>query len=99
MAQVPTAKPVEYRLSNTQMAPFELRQHNLPRDVTSFIGRQHECAEVAGLLRSTPLLTLVGAGGVGKTRVALQVGHGALADYPDGVWLIELAPLADADLV
>lgn len=78
---------------------FELRQHNLPRDVTSFIGREHERADIAQLLRSTQLLTLVGPGGVGKTRLALHVGAQALDEFSDGVWLVELAPLAGASLV
>jgi predicted ATPase/DNA-binding CsgD family transcriptional regulator len=74
-------------------------QHNLPRDISSFVGRDYERAEVAKLLGSSQLLTLVGPGGVGKTRLAVQVASEALADYPDGVWLIELGPLASGDLV
>jgi hypothetical protein len=81
------------------MARFERRQHNLPSDVSSFVGRERERAEVVRLRQSTPLLTLVGAGELGKTRLALRVGSLALDDYPDWVWLIELAPLADADFV
>jgi predicted ATPase/DNA-binding CsgD family transcriptional regulator len=74
-------------------------QHNLPRDVSSFVGRDSERAEVANLIGSTRLLTLVGPGGVGKTRLAIQVASEALAHYPDGVWVIELGPLASGELV
>jgi transcriptional regulator with XRE-family HTH domain len=74
-------------------------RHNLPLQLTSFVGRERELGEVAALLGGGPtgprLVTLTGAGGVGKTRLALQAAAGALPAYPDGVWLVELAPLAD----
>lgn len=73
--------------------------HNLPAELTSFIGRDHELSEVSALLGRTRLLTLTGAGGSGKTRLALRVARQAAADYPDGVWLVELAALADPALV
>ena len=73
--------------------------HNLPASLSSFIGREHTQARVHTLLVSHRLVTLVGAGGVGKTRLALAVAEGILDDYPDGVWLVELAPLADPALV
>ena len=72
---------------------------NLPRQTTSFIGREREMAEVKTLLPSTPLLTLLGTGGAGKTRLALQVGADIVDNYKDGVWLVELAALSDPDLV
>ncbi len=62
--------------------------HNLPVQLTSFIGRAADMA-----------LTLTGAGGVGKTRLALEVAAGILSEFPAGVWLVDLAPLADAALV
>jgi predicted ATPase/DNA-binding CsgD family transcriptional regulator len=72
---------------------------NLPAPITSFIGRIAELAEVRQRLAAARLLTLVGAGGVGKTRLALRVAEEAVEAYPDGVWLAELAPLADSTLV
>jgi predicted ATPase/class 3 adenylate cyclase len=73
--------------------------NNLPQQVTSFIGREAERADIKALLEELRLVTLVGSGGVGKTRMALQVGGDLLEHYPDGVWLIELAPLSDPQLV
>ncbi|HET8630957.1 MAG TPA: helix-turn-helix domain-containing protein [Thermomicrobiales bacterium] len=73
--------------------------HNLPADLTSFIGRERERAEVARRLAGTRLLTLTGVGGVGKTRLALEVARGLADEYPDGVWLVELAALAEPALV
>src|SRR5215208_4077138 len=72
---------------------------NLPRRITSFIGRERERAEVARLLESTRLLTLTGPGGTGKTRLALEVGRDLRGRYADGVWLVELAALRDESLV
>jgi transcriptional regulator with XRE-family HTH domain len=71
----------------------------LPEALTSFVGRDREIAEVAGLLRSTRGVTLVGPGGVGKTRLAIEVIRRLAAEYADGVCLVELAPLAQAELV
>src|ERR1051326_1975176 len=74
-------------------------QHNLPLQLTSFIGRVQETGDVRRELARTRLLTLTGPGGVGKTRLALHVAEQELATYRDGVWLVELAPLQDAELV
>jgi non-specific serine/threonine protein kinase len=70
----------------------------LPVALTSFVGRERELAEVRQLLGATRLLTLTGAGGIGKTRLALQAAAEVGDDYPDGVWLVELAPLTDPTL-
>jgi predicted ATPase/class 3 adenylate cyclase len=73
--------------------------NNLPVQSTSFIGRESEMEEVKRLLDTTHLLTLTGAGGCGKTRLALQVAVELLEAYSDGVWLVELAVLTDPTLV
>ena len=77
----------------------ERRTHNLPAQLTSFIGRERERAELERLLASTRLLTLTGAGGCGKTRLALEVARQMLDEFPDGVWLVDLTPLGDPSLV
>ncbi|HEX9532289.1 MAG TPA: tetratricopeptide repeat protein [bacterium] len=73
--------------------------NNLPVQLTSFIGRGHEKAEVRKLLSTTRFITLTGSGGAGKTRLALQVAAEALEEFPDGVWLVELAALTNPSLV
>ena len=78
---------------------LEASPNNLPQQLTAFIGRVRELAEVRKLLGKTRLLTLHGVGGIGKTRLALQAGAGVLGDYADGVWFVELAALADPQLV
>jgi predicted ATPase/class 3 adenylate cyclase len=78
---------------------LDSRPGNLPVQLTSFVGRERDLAEVRGLLETSHLLTLTGVGGTGKTRLALQVAAGVLDFYPGGVWLVELAPLADPALV
>lgn len=74
-------------------------KHNLSPQLTSFIGRTREIAEVEALLARARLLTLTGAGGSGKTRLALEVAARLVDSYPNGVWLAELAGLADPGLV
>jgi predicted ATPase/DNA-binding SARP family transcriptional activator len=70
----------------------------LPRPATSFVGRPDECERVAQLLRSHQLVTVTGEGGLGKTRLALEVARRAgLADYPDGVWFCDVSSARDAD--
>jgi len=76
-----------------------LPPHNLPKTLTTFIGRERECAEVEQLLSRSRLVTITGAGGSGKTRLSLQVGDNLLRDFSGGVWFIDLAPVADDALV
>jgi non-specific serine/threonine protein kinase len=73
--------------------------NNLPRPLTSFIGRHKELGELRQALGATRLLTLTGSGGCGKTRLALQVAREETPAFPDGVWLVELAALSDPLLV
>ena len=73
--------------------------NNLPLQLTNFIGREKEIGEVKGLFSTTRLLTLTGSGGCGKTRLGLQVVADLLEEFPDGVWVVELAALSDPDLV
>ncbi len=74
-------------------------KHNLPQQVTSFVGREAQLIEVKGLLERTRLLTLMGAGGSGKTRLGLQLGADLLEQFPEGVWLVELGALTEPGLV
>jgi predicted ATPase/DNA-binding SARP family transcriptional activator len=74
-------------------------KHNLPIQLTSFIGREKEIAAVTRLLQEARLVTLTGPGGTGKTRLALRVAGDLLDEYEDGVWLVELAPLSEPALV
>lgn len=80
---------------------LDARPNNLPVQLTPFIGRKAELSAALRLLSETRLLTLTGPGGTGKTRLAIQTAAEALdhAAFPDGVWLVELAPLSSPDLV
>ena len=73
--------------------------NNLPLQLSSFVGRGREVAEVEKLLSERRLLTLSGPGSSGKTRLALAVASELVEGYEDGTWLVELAPLSDSDLV
>ncbi len=73
--------------------------NNLPRQLTSFIGREREMAEVKRWLFTARLLMLTGSGGCGKTRLALQVAADLVEDFADGVWMVDLTPLSDPALV
>jgi len=86
----------------TEFAPLmsvDELPNNLPIQVTSFRGRDEDVAELKELIHGNRLVTLFGAGGVGKTRLALHVGAETMDRYPDGVWFIEFAPVTDPDLV
>ena len=78
---------------------LDSRPNNLPLQVTSFIGREHELETAAGLLDGTRLLTLTGPGGTGKTRLALQLAADAAPDFAGGIWFVPLEPLRDPRLV
>ena len=78
---------------------LEATPNNLPQQVTSFIGRERELADIKELLAGTRLLTLLGMGGLGKTRLSLQIAADVLEKYPDGVWFVDLAPIKDPSLV
>jgi predicted ATPase/class 3 adenylate cyclase len=73
--------------------------HNLPTELTTFIGRRRELEEVERLIESNRLLTLLGPGGTGKSRLMLQAASDLVERFPDGVWLVELAPLTNPELV
>ena len=91
IAGLPTSFP---RLKTLDLFP-----NNLPVQLTSFVGRENEIAELKQELESHHLITLTGSGGTGKTRLSLQVAAELLEKFDHGVWFIELAPLADPDLI
>jgi len=87
-----------FQLGDAEFPPLKtLFRTNLPVPATPFLGREHELAEVRELLArdEARLLTLTGAGGSGKTRLALQAAGEVAEEYPDGIWWVPLAPLAD----
>lgn len=78
-----------------ETATYDQVPHNLPTELTSFVGREHELAEVGQLLQAARLITLAGPGGCGKTRLALKVAANVLSEFPDGVWFVDLVPVPD----
>jgi predicted ATPase/class 3 adenylate cyclase len=78
---------------------LESLQHNLPPQLTSFIGREKEIDELKGMIAGQRLITLTGSGGAGKTRLALRVAGDLLHEFAHGVWFVELAPVDDPALV
>src|SRR5579883_1843395 len=78
---------------------LETPPNNLPRQTTSFVGRHDDLARVEALLEEGPLVTVVGAGGIGKTRLALELAAGRLHDYRDGVWFVDLSSIVNAALI
>ena len=75
------------------------RPHNLPRQLTSFVGRDDVVKEIADLAKKAPVVSIVGTGGAGKTRSSIEVASRLLDDFSDGVWFVELAPINDPELV
>ena len=84
-----------WRASKADAVP----RSNLPASTTSFIGREKERDEIIHLMAKSRLVTLAGVGGIGKSRLSIQTASALLNDFPDGTWLVELAPLADPALV
>jgi len=82
-----------------QLRSLDAFPNNLPRQLTSFVGREREMREAKELISSAVLLTLTGSGGSGKTRLALQVGADLVERFKDGVWLVELDVLSDESMV
>ena len=93
--RLPTAPPAD----PVRGQPSDGAKHNLPAPMNSFVGREREMVEVKRTLAMTRLLTLTGAGGTGKTRLALEVACDLVGSYPHGVWLVELASLSEPGLV
>jgi non-specific serine/threonine protein kinase len=91
--------PEVVRIDGAAPTPAPSRRGNFPHQLTSFIGREKEIAEVGRLMDGTRLLTLTGAGGCGKTRLALKIAEQILDRYEDGGCFVELAPLNDSTLV
>jgi len=87
------------RLDFPALRSLEATPNNLPQQLTSFIGREREVSEAKELLRGTRLLTLLGMGGLGKTRLSLQVAADVMDTYADGVWFVDLAPIRDESLL
>ncbi|HET9332519.1 MAG TPA: adenylate/guanylate cyclase domain-containing protein [Gemmatimonadota bacterium] len=73
--------------------------HNLPIQLTSFVGREREIAEIRAIIPANRLVTLTGSGGSGKTRIALQVAAELIGTFPDGTWFVDLSPLTDPALI
>ena len=81
------------------LSSLDAHPHNLPVQLTSFIGREDEIGEVNGLLSNAHLVTLAGTGGSGKTRLAQEIGASVIEDYTGGVWFIGLAALSDPKML
>jgi predicted ATPase/transcriptional regulator with XRE-family HTH domain len=75
------------------------KRHSLPRLVSPLFGREHDLADIGELIAGTQVVTLTGAGGVGKTRLAVQVGHEVLDNCEDGVWFVDLAAVRESSAV
>jgi predicted ATPase/DNA-binding XRE family transcriptional regulator len=87
------------RLGDLSETGTKLTANNLPALLTTFIGREKEQAEILQRIGTHRLVTLTGSGGVGKTRISLKVGGQVLDEYANGVWLAELAPISDPELL
>jgi predicted ATPase len=90
----PAAPPAKEAAADSGLA-----RDNLPRSLPPLIGRDHDLAQLRALIAANRLVTVTGSGGVGKTRLVIEAGTACLGEFAAGVWLVEFAPLADADLV
>ena len=102
--RVQTAAELAEQLQRVRRRPHsgnarDKSRTNLPQQVTRFVGRRREMAQIRDIWSDTRIVTLTGPGGIGKTRLALQIASESLAAYDDGVWLVELASLAAPGLV
>jgi len=97
--EVRSGRPPTASAGRRPMGPVGSHPNNLPAPLTSFVGRERALPEVKRLLSMTRLLTLTGAGGCGKTRLALELARGLVGTFGGGVWLVELAALHNPDLV
>ena len=97
----PVDNPKAYRVARRGEGWLPVREiaNNLPHQVSSFIGRERELADLLPRLSQGRLITLFGIGGIGKTRLSFELATAAMGDFADGVWLVELAPLAEPGLV
>ena len=86
---------MSYVTCHTSGMSWDARRGNLPVAATTLVGREPALAEIAELVRANQLVTLSGVGGVGKTRLAIAVASEMASEFPDGVWMVELAPLGD----
>jgi predicted ATPase len=93
--QVEERAPAPTTAENVPNKPQRIPISNLPNETTRLIGRDEALDQIADLLSTTRLATLTGVGGVGKTRLALAAASAVSVNYPDGVWLVELAPVTD----
>ena len=78
---------------------LDSRPNNLPRQLTTFVGREREIGDAKRILASAPLLTLTGPGGVGKTRLAIEIAGELLDEFDEGIWFVDLAVLTDPEFV
>jgi predicted ATPase/transcriptional regulator with XRE-family HTH domain len=89
--------PVKLRMISA--AEGNPEHHNLPRSINSFVGRERDVAELGPLIGQAPLVTLLGAGGIGKTRLAQEIARLQAGQFPDGAWLVQLAELTDPSML
>jgi predicted ATPase/class 3 adenylate cyclase len=89
----------ELRFEFKPLRALETPPNNLPRQSTSFVGRHEDVARLESMLEESALVTIVGAGGIGKTRLALEVAAGLLNDYRDGAWFVDLSAIGNPSLI